>query len=331
LVDLVQPGVADSNYQTVSALLGKWASRKDQTGVVVGPTSSTVHADYLLNVMVQPFTLKGVPQELFPSATMSHDLTVQGFNPQTGLPCSLTGAGLDQTHCIRGAVLEGVSVMKRPLLFKNIEFNTFFDTTLPGYNATIYMFGSIPSPKIQCRPTTTLGNLFSQAGIYAYNKGHDRGYSSNATIAQQQRVADQYVTDPGNYQKYSFFLPARDQAGQADKTNIWGPTGPQFKDRSCFGPCDHPNANCLDPMDCCMTTSFTAAACYHQNHLGSQIIPVTAYGNVTLFIDSWNINLTSVHQVDVAFTEAILDFQISDPTAGSLLNWDCKDIDFDHL
>ena len=87
----------------------------------------------------------------------------------------------------------------------------------------------------------------------------------------------------------------------------------------------------MDPLDCCMTTSFTAMSCYAKHYLGQETYPVTARGNVTLYIDSWSVNLTSTHKVVLGNTDDVMNFNVKDPMLGPLMNWNCSDIQFTDL
>ena len=60
-----------------------------------------------------------------------------------------------------------------------------------------------------------------------------------------------------------------------------------------------------------MTTAFTAASCYARHHLGHDTIPVTSTGNVTLFIDTWSVNVTSTHNLTLAYTDGLFNFNIT--------------------
>ena len=80
-----------------------------------------------------------------------------------------------------------------------------------------------------------------------------------------------------------------------------------------------------------MTSSFSAMSCYARNHLGLEAFPVTARGDVTLFVDSWSVNLTSTHKPSLWYDEDVMNFDFNDPMFGPVMGWNCSDITFTDL
>lgn len=307
----------DHNYASVSTMFGNYASQQSTAGVVRGPVACSANADYLLNVLSQPFKMQGAVREMFGTAQMGRELTVQGINPTTGDLCALPQ--MDLEHCMRGALVTGKSAFKKALLYRSFSLDVDWDLPVPAYNVTTFFWGYPGTAS--CRETKALGRMYSQAGIYSYNKAHNRSYSPDPTVAHKQRLADDMITDAGNYESFAFFLGARDRPGQAQAVNRWGPGYPKkYADGSCF--------DALGPLDCCMMTSFTAMACHAKHNLGAETIALTASGNVTVFVDSWKINVSSTHNLNLGWSTDVMDFEIVDPVQGLLMNWNCSTITF---
>ena len=233
----------------------------------------------------------------------------------------------DYEHCARGAFVRGTSVMKKPLHFENIDLEVDWGYPL-SYNVSVVFDLHDPSqPKSvinsTCRASSTLGKLFTRRGINAWNPRHNNSYSANPTIADQQRLADPVVTGAGDYGTYTFFLQAMGLPGQAKRTNLHlDPAGPQ---------CIAPGTDVFDPMDCCLTSSFSAWSCYANNVLGSETIPLVARGQVTVLIDTWRVNVTSTHHVDLSYTNDVMHFSTAPNTNKprvDSLSWGCDTVTF---
>ena len=149
-VKLVQSGnVSKVNYDAVAKAFGAFASQETSLGLVncKGPTSSTVGAEFFVNVMANEFSLDGAPTEMFAAASMDTHTVVHGYNPNTGGKCFIDSTtnpkGLDTDHCMRGSTITGTSVFKKGLQFKDISFDTWFVNPIPAYEVAISFYGNI--------------------------------------------------------------------------------------------------------------------------------------------------------------------------------------------
>jgi hypothetical protein len=255
---------------------------------------------------------------------MSSDHTVHGWDRITGETCSPFRQ--QRANCSKGTLVFAQPPGRKPLLFHNLTYDTFFDEPV-AYRATIRVHAGmfpIDLKTVTCLPSDKFARLRSSPGIWAFAPRHNRSYSSDPRAATAQRLADAAIPLGGWPTESAFFLAAEPQPGQAEETNADGHTGPCLL-----------GATWLDPFDCCFTTRFTAAACAYRAR-GQHVIPITATGNATLVIDDWSLPArhftATVPRVPVGFSHALTDFRVG-VSGGAIgeelyLGFTCDDIEF---
>ena len=314
------------NYEAIATIFQKYSSQEINLGLVQGPISASSGADFLLNVLSQTFTMAGSPVKMFPSALLNNASTIQGYNPINGKPCAVLADGGDLDHCLRGSMITGVQSFQKRMRYSDFVMDTFWDNPLPGYKFEFNFYG-IPASAM-CRSTNVLGRQISPAGVVVSDEGAKPGSREHEfTVGGLTRS----TSDIAGWDKqvdskdFTFFLGSTDAPGQAAAVVIPNPDGSYPKpypddsnrtDYRCFGS--------LGPLDCCQTSSFTAAVCLAKQR-GETTIPVTATGNVTTYLDTWVLNISSTQHMDLSFDDALLFFDIFDHELGmDVVNWNCS-------
>jgi len=272
-----------SSEPYVASFLGIWGSGLEQNVAIRGPTRSPF--PFLENVTTQIVAIAGVARGMIKSASVSGFDSLIGHDPR-GKPCSL----LESSECLKGGVVTVQNVLHHAIKLTDIAMDINLLEDL-AYDAVMHTLEFIPKP-VSCSKGSRLTRMRSVPGMWTY---------LNTSRASDASVQVPGVPHGGETVLTSFFLAGEPQPGQSDGTR-------------CFGK--------LDTMDCCFTTILPAAACLSQ-HRDLSIIPSSLRGNLTLWVDSFNISTTLEQRgVPINFAHDVPNFRVGP------ISMSCQDFTF---
>lgn len=327
---LISPDQANSNYEAMADVFGVYASRKQNIGLVKGPTANSKHADYLLDVLSQTFAMEGAPHEMFPSAALSLETVQDGYNPKTGEICSVLSDGGDFPSCSRGAMIVGRPVFEKRMAYGGLIMDVTMEQAIPAYNITYSFFGLLGATS--CRQTDVLTRIVSLPGANYKGKFTDDGEIAGSRVHEWSvggLTRNTTALDASEFTFYGGSINSEQAYAAVRPSDFYGAVYPKKATDSSpkdavYNGLDYSCFDSLLALDCCSLSRYTALAC-----LGRNAAPTTARGNVTIYIDTWSINVTSTHKLLLSVPKAIESLAITDrKTAQFVAGFNCSAFNF---
>lgn len=300
------------SVNSLSDLLGRWASGSNQTLAIRGPAGfASPGIDANLVHLVQ---IAGASGGLVQSAYISSADSLVGYDPATGRACGCFKADnvssyhrdaspwgkdkeCDLRSCLRGSrvILQNTLQHRLQLLDVSLDVNSLHALE---YQAKLHMM--LIKEVISCKSSTKLARVQTRPGMWSHS---DPRRSEDASVTLPAAQAGLGKRVPG---QSSVFLPGQPQPGQ-------------FSGRQCRV------LGSDTDVDCCFATVLIAAACYYQQQEMSYI-PVAMEGNMTLVMGEFQAQIkVTQDRVPIMFADDVPNVHLGP------LRLTCFDFDFQRV